>query len=152
MTNALSDRIKLAMKGPPKISGVKLAAACDVAAASVSDWRSGKTQTIEASNLLKAAECLKVRAKWLAEGVGPMRECLTQNHQVREPEKALYPDISPDKMTIEIVQLFSQLDKDSKLEFIGQMRGFVLGRIGRNREPPTEQTTPANNERTGTHD
>lgn len=71
---------------------------------------------------------------------------------VQEPQTPLYPDVAPDGMALEMLKLFNQLDRDSKLEFIGQMRGFVLGRIGRNREPPEEQITPANNERTGTHD
>lgn len=34
---------------------------------------SGKTKTLEASNLLRAADHLGVRPIWLAEGLGPMR-------------------------------------------------------------------------------
>ena len=152
MTNSLSERIKEAMKGPPKISGVALAEACSVAAASVSDWRSGKTQTIEGSNLLKAAEFLGVRAKWLAEGLGPMRDTVFASHAARQSVSEYNITKKHDKMTTELVTLFNQLDKPSKHEYLGQLRGFVMGRSVHGKDPPLEQTPPANNERTGTHD
>lgn len=151
MTNSLKERIKEAMKGPPKTSGVALARACGVTAASVSDWRSGKTQTIEGSNLLKAAECLGVRAKWLAEGLGPMRDVGLPSHEVREPVASFAVTKKHDKMTTELISLFGQLDKPSQHEYLGQLRGFVMGRSALGKDPPPEQITPANNERTGTH-
>ena len=43
------------MLGPQKITGVALAKACGVSPASVSDWLSGKSKTMEASHLLAAA-------------------------------------------------------------------------------------------------
>lgn len=69
----LAERMKLALAGPPKISQASLARYCGVKPPSVSAWVSGETQSLEGTNLLKAAECLKVNPKWLGEGIGPMR-------------------------------------------------------------------------------
>lgn len=151
MSTTLSERIKLAMKGPPKVSGVQLARACVVSGASVSDWKTGKTKSIEGANLTKAAECLKVRAKWLAEGVGPMRDTVFPQHQISEPTPAALDRRRHDKMTTELVALFNQLDKASKHEYLGQLRGFVMGR-SKAKDPPAEQIAPANKENTGTYD
>lgn len=74
MDSLLSERLKLVMDGPPKVGGTALADACGVKPPSVSDWLSGKSKTMEGSNLVTAAEFLKVRAKWLATGRGPMRD------------------------------------------------------------------------------
>lgn len=74
MASTLAERLKLAMAGPPKVTNAALAKACGVKPPSVTDWCSGRTKTIEAAHLLKAAEFLGVRAKWLVEGMGPMRD------------------------------------------------------------------------------
>lgn len=71
--STLADRIRTALAGPPRRSQAALARHCGVKPPSVSAWLSGDTKTIEGSNLLKAAEFLGVRAKWLSDGVGPMR-------------------------------------------------------------------------------
>jgi SOS-response transcriptional repressor LexA len=87
----LKDRLKLAMSDP-KVSGTALARACKVAAPSVSEWLSGKTKSLSATNLLAAAKFLKVSPDWLASGIGQMRktytfEPLISNHKVEEPTK-----------------------------------------------------------------
>lgn len=74
MKLTLADRIKLALEGPPKKTQAALAKACGVSAPSVNGWTSGESKTLEAANLLKAAAFLEVSPKWLAEGVGPMRQ------------------------------------------------------------------------------
>ena len=74
MVTTLAERIKKAMEGPPKVSGVAVAAACNITPTSVSDWRTGKSKTIEGANLLSAAKALRVRPDWLASGVGLMRD------------------------------------------------------------------------------
>jgi transcriptional regulator with XRE-family HTH domain len=74
MLTTLAERLKLAMAGPPKVTNAALAKACGVKPPSVTDWCNGRTKTIEGAHLLKAADCLGVRAKWLAEGVGLMRD------------------------------------------------------------------------------
>lgn len=71
MTETLADRLKLAMAGPPRISQAALAKACGVSAPSVSDWCRGVTKSIEGVYLVRAAAFLKVRARWLSEGIGP---------------------------------------------------------------------------------
>lgn len=128
MKSTLAERVKEAMNGPPKVTGKALAQACGLSEASVSDWRSGKTKTIEAGHLLCAAEYLKVRPKWLADGVGSKRESGPEAHEVREPVVQYLPKAKPDKLTEELLSLFSQLDKAGKLEHLGYLRGFVAGR------------------------
>lgn len=66
--STFQDRLRQAMAGPPKVSQAALARACGVSAPSVNDWLSGKTKNIDGQNLLKAADFLKVDAKWLATG------------------------------------------------------------------------------------
>jgi transcriptional regulator with XRE-family HTH domain len=130
MDTTLAERLIKAMNGPPKVSGVALARACNISGASVSDWRSGKTKTIEGSNLIAAADKLKVRAKWLADGIGPMRAdtYAAPEHQANEPVVALMPQRKLDKLTEELLYLFSQLDTRSKTEYLAHLRGFVAGR------------------------
>lgn len=65
--------MKLALAGPPRRTQVALAKACGVHPVSINDWVHGRTQTIEGTNLLKAAAFLEVNPRWLAEGLGPMR-------------------------------------------------------------------------------
>lgn len=66
----LKERLEIAMAGPPKISQAAIARACGIKPPSVNDWLSGKTQTIEGSNLLAAAKLLNVSPEWLANGKG----------------------------------------------------------------------------------
>ena len=74
MENTIANRLKVAMAGPPRVTQVALARACGIKAPSVSDWCRGVTHSIDGANLARAAEFLGVRAKWLALGVGPMRQ------------------------------------------------------------------------------
>lgn len=74
MKTTLQLRIREAMKGPPAVSVKALARACGVASPSVTGWRTGKTKSLEGSHLLAAAKLLGVRAQWLANGTGAMRE------------------------------------------------------------------------------
>lgn len=69
----LKDRLALAMKGPPRVTGADLARACKIKPPSVSDWLSGETRAIKGKNLLAASQLLGVNAEWLASGRGPMR-------------------------------------------------------------------------------
>jgi phage repressor protein C with HTH and peptisase S24 domain len=77
MKSTLGERVKMALAGPPKVTQKALAEACGITPVSVNDWVYDRTQTIEGSNLLKAAQFLHVNARWLAEGVGAMRAELT---------------------------------------------------------------------------
>jgi transcriptional regulator with XRE-family HTH domain len=71
MTKTLAERLKQAMAGPPRITQAALAKACGVSPPSVSDWCRGVTKSIEGVYLVRAASFLKVRPRWLSEGVGP---------------------------------------------------------------------------------
>ena len=151
MQTTLGERVQLAMNGPPRVLGKDLAAACGVAAASVSDWRNGETQTIEGQNLIRAAEFLGVRAKWLAEGTGPMREDGLDHQKTSHPSVSHIAQPKQDKMTVELVFLFNKLDKHHKHTYLERLRGFVEGIDAHAKDPPAEQITPANNKHTGTH-
>lgn len=127
METTLRERLKLAMSGPPKVTGRALATACGVKPPSVSDWLSGETKTMEGSNLIAAAEFLKVRPKWLAEGVGHMRDDASSS-RVAEPEVAYLPPKKADKLSVRLLELFDQLDTPSKKELISHIEFFVAGR------------------------
>ena len=79
----LSERLKLVMKGPPKITQMALAKACNVTAPSVNEWISGEIKNIVGETLFLAAEFLKVEPKWLACGKGPMRPSHFNNDKKR---------------------------------------------------------------------
>lgn len=129
MNTTLKERVRAAMAGPPKVRGKDLAAYCGCAAASVSDWRSGKSKSIEGQNLVRAADFLKVRVKWLAEGVGPMRDGASPDTpQVNEATVRYMPAQKIDPLTAELMELFAKLDKPGKTECLGFVRGFVMGR------------------------
>lgn len=70
MQTTLAERLKSAMAGPPKITGLALAKACGVSQPSVSDWLNGTTKSLDGVNLVTAAEFLRVNPKWLATGLG----------------------------------------------------------------------------------
>lgn len=127
MSTTLGERLKLAMNGPPKVTGKALAAACGVKPPSVSDWLNGETRTMEASNLIAASEFLKVRPKWLADGVGHMRDD-GQKHNAKEPEIAYLPPKKTDKLSSRLLELFDQLDTPSKKELISMIEFYVAGR------------------------
>lgn len=84
MKMTLGERVKAALAGPPRRTQVGLAQACGIKPPSVNDWVTGKTKTIEGANLLNAAAFLGVSPKWLAEGIGPMREGLSSAEQSGE--------------------------------------------------------------------
>lgn len=131
MHMTLAERLKDAMNGPPKVTGKALAAACHVSTASVSDWLSGKSKTMEGSNLLAAADFLHVSPKWLATGVGIKYANTTQtSHHVSDngPDVAYLERRKTDKNTSELLALFGQLDTNGKSDLLIFVRGFVAGR------------------------
>lgn len=92
MRSTLSERLKLAMAGPPKVTGAAIARACGISPPSVSDWLSGKSKTMEGKNLLATARLLRVRPDWLASGIGVMREEPSANLTAKEPDP---PSLTP---------------------------------------------------------
>lgn len=130
MYKTLPERLKEAMAGPPKVTGIALATACSVAPASVSDWLSGKSKTMEGANLVMACDFLKIRPKWLACGVGPMRIDVMQLSagSLQEPGVVYLPDRGGDPITLELLEIFSRLDQTSKIQYLMLLRGFVEGR------------------------
>ncbi len=89
---SLPERLELARVGPPKRTKKAIADAVGISTASVNDWFSGKTKTIEASNLIKTAKFLNVEPDWLATGRGPMR-LLVADHII--PVNRTDPSLMP---------------------------------------------------------
>lgn len=113
MTSTLADRLKLAMKGPPKVSQVDLAKACGIKPPSVANWLSGKSKTMEGSNLLAASKRLRVNPEWLASNRGTMRN---PEHNRLEEERAAYN--LDDQALIRAMNLLRELNKVELAEAI----------------------------------
>jgi phage repressor protein C with HTH and peptisase S24 domain len=86
----LSDRIHIAfqIRGGTKKA---LAEAVGVSSPAVHDWFTGKTVTLEAGNLIKAAKYLRVEPMWLATGQGAMT--VTPSKEVDLENNPDYPAI-----------------------------------------------------------
>ena len=129
MNSTLSDRLKEAMKGPPKITGVALARACKVTPPSVNGWLSGKSKTIEGSNLVAAAEFLKVNPKWLADGKGPKypTEETAPVYRISEPTPPTYHrrNTDCDEWTTEVIKLMQSLRPEQREGALAALRTHI---------------------------
>jgi transcriptional regulator with XRE-family HTH domain len=70
------------------LSQKELASSCSVSAPAVNDWLSGKTKSLKASTLLKAAKALSVSPQWLESGLGGK----STRHEHRVAETHAYSD------------------------------------------------------------
>ena len=127
MGNDLSTRIKECMS-TLGINNEQLAAACGVKPPTSFHWASGKTKKIKAEPLLKAAKLFGVTPEWLGNGDQPKYPSDDSQNMANEPVRPYLRPQMMDKMTIELVSLFNQLDKPSKHEYLGQLRGYVMAR------------------------
>ena len=88
--STLADRLRAAIAARPGATQAGLARHCNVRPPSVSDWLRAETVELKASSLVKAAEYLGVRARWLLDGSGPMRnDGNQQEHAAPSLEQAL---------------------------------------------------------------
>lgn len=112
------------------VNNEQLAAACGVKAPTSFHWASGKTKQIKAEPLLLAAKLFGVTPEWLSTGKAPKYPPDTSgHHEVREPTGVFtMPLPKTDPMALELLDLFSKLDKPGKAECLGYVRGFVMGR------------------------
>lgn len=118
MLTTLAERLKEAMTGPPKVTGVALARACGVKGSSVSDWLSGKSKTMEAGNLIAAAKKLNVDHEWLESGIGVKRPYKMWTNMVREST-----DVAPeDPHFVEATRLLQQLAPEQWPESVSFLR------------------------------
>lgn len=69
--NSLQARLKDLSANKKRGWQAELARHCNVAPPSVADWLSGKTKSLDGSNLLKVALFFGVSPDWLATGKGP---------------------------------------------------------------------------------
>lgn len=113
-----------------KLTNIELANACKVKPPTSFNWASGKTKNIKGAPLLLAAKALGVTPEWLANGIGPKLSDQGRPIQssVQEPAVTYLPERQPDPLTTELLKLFSQLDAQSKMEYLMHLRGFVAGR------------------------
>lgn len=103
--NTLSQRLLLAMKGPPEITQAELARACGIKPPSVSGWISGATKSLTGKNLIAAAKKLNVNPDWLQSNRGPMRpygiDALSEPIDIKTDEDP--PD--DDDVLVEVVDI-----------------------------------------------
>ena len=123
----LAERLKEAMAGPPKVSGVALAAACGVKPPSVSGWRTGDSKTLEGKNLLAAADKLGVRAKWLADGTGPMRpdKHYPENHTAQVRVAGYIKPKIYDVWTLEAITIMENLKKSERPGAVAALKTHI---------------------------
>lgn len=69
--SSLAERVENRMKAL-SLRQVDVARMCQVAPASVAQWRNGRTKEISGETLLLAAAALQCSPKWLATGLGPI--------------------------------------------------------------------------------
>ena len=161
MNTTLAERLKLAMAGPPKITGLALARACGIAPPSVSEWLNGSTKRIDGLNLIAAAEFLRVDPKWLATGLGVKTQAPTEspwrvaepmaayNVQVNLLEQAAYllrqvrADRLPETIAFIRLQLASQTPEPQPHAAPTSAQGqeaFKYEKLNRTLKPPTKKS------------
>jgi len=134
----LAERLTLAMAGPPEVKPSELARACGIRQPSINDWLSGRTKKLEGSNLLAAAEFLKVNPWWLANGTGPMRSAMPET-DVREIVTVLQ-SMSAETRRIALAQIKALADLTS--EKVNSVTAENSGTIG-SRTDQVRQSTQA---------
>lgn len=129
MNSTLSERLKEAMKGPPKVSGVDLAKACGVAPPSVSGWRTGDSKEMTAGNLLAAAKRLGVRPEWLADGLGPKypnKDHQDAQQEVREQVAGyITPQSITDPFILDAIKILTALKKNQREGAVANLKLYV---------------------------
>lgn len=131
MQTTLAERLHEAMNGKPKRTGAELARACNVKQPSVSDWLSGKSRSMDGSNLIDAAEFLGVNAKWLIKGVGLMRPgsetgATPSAHLVTNTEvPEIYHSVPADPWLSEGTDILRRLEPADRRAAVLQLRVFV---------------------------
>ncbi len=128
MQTTLAERLRKAMDGPPKRTGSALAKACNIKPPSVSDWLTGKSRSMDGSNLIDAAEFLGVDAKWLIKGVGLMRNNNPPDPAIRTGDTDLaqpYSAAPANPWLAEATQILSQLQPDDLRAAVLNLRTFV---------------------------
>lgn len=127
--SSLSERIKERMAATG-FTNAKLAAACKVRPPTSFNWASGKTKSIKGEPLLRAARALGVNPEWLATGSGrkfpEQPGASTSDAGLTSITQLPPPKLDP--LTQDLLDLFSQLDTESKREYLMHLRGFVAGR------------------------
>jgi len=123
MKTTLAERIHLRMRATG-LTNADLAKASGVKQPTSYNWGSGKTASIKAEPLLKAAKALGVTPEWLATGKGPMLEGQSQPEKrpILEEKKTAYY-INPRRAWA--VSLVDQLSDESLEDAISQMEWLV---------------------------
>ena len=127
MTTTLADRVKERMAALD-ITNAQLAQACGVKPPTSFNWASGKTKKIKGEPLLLAAHLFGVTPDWLATGKGSKYPSDSAYPTAQERRAVYHIGPQADKLSIELLALFGQLDANGKAEFMGYTRGFVAGR------------------------
>lgn len=109
---SLQERIERLFKENPTIKNADLARAIKVSRATITDWRLGKTKTINGANAFALANYFKVNAEWLQTGKGEMKQM---------EKKGLYVVGRPIELTDKETQLiysFRMLTHDQQYSLV----------------------------------
>ncbi len=99
----------------------ELASSCGVSAPAVNDWITGKTKSLKASTLLKAAKALSVNPQWLESGLGIKS---TRNDN-RVAEAHTYSDSTEQQLQ----RLIEHLLPDDQKKLLDYAEMLVLKRL-----------------------
>ena len=95
-----------------ELTAYKVSQATGIGRSTFTDWKNGRSMP-GTDKLIKIADFLEVSVEYLKTG--------------KEPEKKEKPPIpSYDKDTMEMIKLFSQLNKEQKSAILSMMRSFAL--------------------------
>lgn len=118
--STLSDRVKECLTEQPGKTQIGLAKACGISAASVSDWVTGKTKSIQGENLIPASTYLNVDPHWLATGKGKKRRIL-ESSDLAPAEK---PRSEIKRMLVQIIDSLS--DKDLTFDLVRLIKEALM--------------------------
>lgn len=90
--STLTERLQQALDRRPDVSKADIARACKIRPPSVTAWFSGETKTLDAANLVTAANILGVDPTWLATGKGLMDAKREADDEAAARAHALTPE------------------------------------------------------------
>lgn len=128
--SSLAERVDSRMQAVG-LRQVDLARLCQVAPASVAQWRNGRTKEITGETLLLAAAALQCSPKWLATGKGPIdANVAAAPPAIREPDPW-----QMDALAKEALKMFQALPALGQAEALDYLRYLTT------KHPSTFKTT-----------
>lgn len=116
----LKERLAELSAGRPRGTQAELARRCGIEPASVSDWFSGKTKSIDGKYLTTVAEFFGVESHWLSTGKHP-------THYKTEVDAAEYSKFqeTPKPFTGEAMRLAEMFDQIPESDLIRRAQAYI---------------------------